>query len=204
MDLAARFARSWRQTGATTPGAEVWAVIAAGYSEPHRHYHTLVHLEHCLRELEVVEDRSERLLELELAIFFHDLVYDPERTDNEEVSAQRARDLLLESAVSSEIVERVAELILSTKAHSVALTGDAALLSDIDLAILGSQPERYREYEAEVRREYQFVPEELFWTHRGRFARSFLDRKRIFHSPELFERYEEQARINLETSANAG
>ena len=92
---------------------------------------------------------------------------------------------------------RVGELIrLTTHAHT-ALVGDAALMCDIDLAILGAEPWRFDQYDAAIRREYEWVPEDVYRRERARVLAGFLERPRIYHTPYFHDILEVQARVNL-------
>jgi predicted metal-dependent HD superfamily phosphohydrolase len=166
--------------------------LLASYTEPHRHYHTIEHLEevfHTLRE--GGEPCSPALV---LAVFFHDAVYDPRRQDNEEVSADYALDSLVSIGLAREAAEGVKRLVECTASHRP-LDGDrdSILLLDADLAILASTPDRYRRYSDAIRREYDWISDDDYRKGREAVLRRFLERDRIFH-----ERGDERAaRRNL-------
>lgn len=174
--------------------------LRAAYSEPHRRYHTLEHIKDCLTQLASVQDLgvAERRL-LELALWWHDAVYDPTRGDNEEVSAQLARRDLAAMGEAPEVIDEVARLILLTKGHTVASDDRlGALLVSIDLSILGRAPEAYDRYAAQIREEYSFVPEEAYRAGRAAVLRKFLEAPVVFADPAFAERYDAQARANLD------
>jgi predicted metal-dependent HD superfamily phosphohydrolase len=161
--------------------------LKARYAEPHRRYHTLAHIEHCLREFppEEAQDPASVLL----AIWYHDAIYDPRRSDNEERSAE----LLLQDFPAA---RRAADLVLVTKHHQAA-DPDAELVVDIDLAILGQAPADFDRYERQIREEYDWVPEPVFREKRGALLRAFLARPRIYRTDAFRERLEAPARANL-------
>jgi predicted metal-dependent HD superfamily phosphohydrolase len=170
------------------------------YQEPHRRYHTLEHVDDCLRELAATPGLSthDRRL-LEWAIWWHDAVYDPARSDNEAASADLARRDLAALGASEPEREEVARLILLTKGHAVpARDRLGAVLVSIDLAILGRSPEAYDRYAAQVRQEYAFVPDEAFRAGRAAVLRHFLDAPAIYPDPRFRDRLEAPARANLE------
>jgi predicted metal-dependent HD superfamily phosphohydrolase len=174
-------------------------VVSDAWSEPHRRYHSLQHLSECLRWLDdpALDGALARPLEVELALFFHDLVYDTTRSDNEEVSAERAVALL--SAVDGAdgaAIERVRAMILATRSH-VADTDDARLMLDVDLSILGADERRFAEYEQQIREEYHWVPDDAYRAGRRRVLEGFAERGRIFQTPIMFERLEARAKDNL-------
>jgi predicted metal-dependent HD superfamily phosphohydrolase len=85
--------------------------------------------------------------------------------------------------------------------HAVEPIGiDAQVLVDVELSILGAEPARFQEYEAQVRREYEWVPEDIFRSTRAKILKEFLNRSHIFCAADFRERYEGQARRNLQHS----
>ena len=172
--------------------------LSAAYREPHRHYHTLQHLEECFARLQSIGSLAQHPAEVELAVWFHDAVYDTRRHDNEERSAEWARRVL--SPVSSEVSQRVTSLVLATR-HAAAPEGiDAQVLVDVDLAILGAPAARFDEYELQVRREYAWLPLPLYRRARRQILESLLARAAIYATAQFVERYEAQARANLARS----
>ena len=166
---------------------EILDLLKARYAEPHRRYHTLEHIEHCLAEFDPRQAREPEAVEL--AIWFHDAVYDTRRSDNEERSAAWLLELMPEA-------KRAAELILVTKHHR-ASTPDEALLVDVDLAILGQPKERFDRYEQQIREEYAWVPGLIFRKKRREILRGFLERPFIYGTEAFRAKYEEAARANL-------
>lgn len=120
----------------------------AAYAQPGRHHHDQQHLDDCLEHIRGIADLSERDERvLRWAILWHDAIYDPQRNDNEEQSAELARRELLQCGVDETDSDEVARLILVTSGHEADETDRlGALMVSIDLAILGSDPERYRAY----------------------------------------------------------
>jgi predicted metal-dependent HD superfamily phosphohydrolase len=169
---------------------EVVDLLKARYAEPHRKYHTLEHIEHCLAEFDPRQAREPEAVEL--AIWFHDAVYDTKAHDNEEKSAELLLSLIPEAT-------RAAELVLVTKHHR-ASTPDEALLVDIDLAILGQPEERFDRYERQIREEYAWVPEPIFRQKRGEILEGFLARPFIYQTEPFRAKYEAAARANLSRS----
>ena len=160
-----------------------------------RHYHTLSHLEACLREFDAVQELALRPAEVELALWFHDAIYRSWRRDNESQSAALAERTLRVAPVDT--VERIRQMILATTHREAGFTGDTALMLDIDLAILGAPPEIYAQFERAIRREYWWVPRARFVEGRGRILRSLLERPAIYQQDRLYEKYEQPARANL-------
>lgn len=72
----------WQQLGLIGPGAELLGDLMQRYAEPHRHYHTMRHLDECFANFEAVCHDATRPAEIELALWFHDANYDVKRHDN--------------------------------------------------------------------------------------------------------------------------
>ena len=195
MDYATpqRFIAACRRVGVTDARASsVWQVLRDRYSERHRHYHNLSHIEKMLYWFDSSPSTDEAT---ELAIWFHDIVYDPLDSHNE---AQSAR--LFESCLGAEVgrtlSETVARLIVATD-PTRARTGepDEDLLIDIDLSILGSPPDDYDAYRMAIRREYSHVPDPDFAAGRKTILQAFLSRR--IYATDFLGHLEEPARINL-------
>jgi len=169
--------------------------LVARYGEAHRAYHTFAHVESLLALLD-----GERVPEreaVELAVWFHDAVYDPARSDNEERSAALAAGALTGLAVPEALVERVRSLILVTKHHDAGADDAAAVLVDADLSVLGADQAAYDAYARAIRVEYAWVPEAAYRAGRARVLASFLARDGIYVTAAFRERFEARARVNL-------
>jgi predicted metal-dependent HD superfamily phosphohydrolase len=154
--------------------------LLASYREPQRRYHTLQHLAECIARFEPVQDLATSPGEVELALWFHDAVYDVRRHDNEARSAAWARDELLAAPAAAAAAARVHALVMSTRHDALPEPGDAMLLVDIDLSILGASPDRFDEYEAQIRAEYAWVEDRVFRSKRRSILTAFLARPTIF------------------------
>jgi predicted metal-dependent HD superfamily phosphohydrolase len=197
--LHAAWARCWCGLGARGDGGAVLRDLLARHAEPWRHYHTLQHLRECIAWFERAGHLAAHPAEVEAALWFHDAVYAlPGGGDNEARSAALAEHALGTAGVGAGVVERIRRLVLATRHDAPAEGGDAVLLVDIDLAILGAPPARFAEYEAQIRAEYAFVPEPVFREKRGAILRGFLQRPRIYGSAFFHDALEASARRNLE------
>jgi predicted metal-dependent HD superfamily phosphohydrolase len=169
--------------------------LLARWSESHRKHHTVTHLHEMLDAVAELDDAGiefEREA-VELAAWFHDAVYEIGADDNEERSAELARELL----ASSPIRDEVARLVLVTKTHKVADDDvNGAVLSDADLWVLGSDARRYRAYAEAVREEYAKIPDDVFKPARAQVLTSLLAGP-IFHTDSGRARWEERARRNV-------
>lgn len=194
--LSVRWGELWRAV-AGSPGDAVYRDLAARYAEPHRAYHSLDHIAGCLGHFDAARHLAAEPLAVELAIWFHDAIYDPRRDDNEARSAALAEAVLLPVGVNEDLSRRVADLIRLTTHGDDDLTGDDALLCDVDLAILGATPEQFNSYNAAIRQEYDWAPAEVFGAGRGWVLARFLARRRIYQTDFFASRLEAQARANL-------
>ena len=180
--------------------AIIYRQLISAYRSRSRHYHTVTHLEACLRELESARPHLAEPAMVELALWFHDAVYRTFRRDNEERSAQWAREALVKAGATDETAARVASYVLATKHGEAPLTGDMAYVVDIDMAILGEAEPVYDEFEQQVRREYWWVGRKRFVRNRIQLLNSFLSRAAIYATPHFQERYEKPARKNIARS----
>ena len=174
-----------------------WQQLASRYNEPHRHYHTLDHVAACLNWLDQYHHLAEDPLCIELALWAHDVIYDPRASDNEARSTDWVAQHFADSTLTDQQRARVHELILATIHPHPPTDPDMALLQDIDLSILGADVELYDRYEGWIRQEYEFVPEEAFRKGRSAVLQSFLEQDVIYHTAALSERLEISARDNL-------
>ena len=194
----ARWSDLWRRLGARSDPRPGHQAVLRAYGEPHRRYHTSEHIARTLALLDPVRDRLRRPAEAELAAWLHDVVYDPRAADNEERSAAFASALLAGGGADA-AGPTVRDLILATRHAAPPDEHDARYVVDADLSILGAPAAEFDRYEHQVREEYAFVPEVEWRERRPRVLRRFLDRARIYETPE-FAALEEPARKNMERS----
>lgn len=190
----------WRELGATTVNGGLMNQLVAAYSERHRHYHTLQHLRECLAHADAVRTLARHPSEVELALWFHDAVYDPRRGDNEERSAQWAQASVAAAGCDPAVADRVHALVLATAGHQASDDVDTQLLLDIDLSILGASYARFDEYERQVRREYAHVDDAAFRQGRLQFVRGMQARPAIYATQVYRDALEPRARENLQRS----
>lgn len=175
-----------------------YADLIAAHSEKHRAYHTLDHITACLIHLDTVRAQVEKPEEVEMALWFHDAVYDPFSATNEEDSAEWAADWLQDRGAAKPVIARIADHILDTKSHETPASKDGQYMLDIDLSILGTPPDIYDRFERDIRREYKRVPSFIFKKKRKAILEGFLERDPLYATPYFQEKLESQARANLE------
>jgi predicted metal-dependent HD superfamily phosphohydrolase len=194
----------WRALGASSV-APAWYdalydELLAGYAGPQRHYHTAQHLDECFAQFDGARVLAEHPAEVELALWFHDAIYQPRRTDNEAKSAEWARTSALAAGVAADAAGRVHSLVMATRHEAVPQGRDQEVLVDVDLSILGALPTRFDEYERQVREEYSWVPGPIFRRTRRGILQGFLDRPEIYSTGPFKARLEAAARANLARS----
>ncbi|MFE7127571.1 HD domain-containing protein [Streptomyces sp. NPDC057617] len=172
--------------------------LLARWAEPQRRYHTTAHLLAVLDHIDTLAEYAEDPDLVRLAAWFHDAVYRPDRSENEERSARLAERALSEAGLSDDRTREVARLVRLTTTHAAA-PGDrnGAVLCDADLAILASGPEAYEAYQAAVREEYGFVPDADFRAGRAAVLEQLLALPGLFRTPYAVREWEARARHNL-------
>jgi predicted metal-dependent HD superfamily phosphohydrolase len=174
--------------------------LVAAYSAPERHYHNLEHLGEMFRVASRLGTSVDDPAAVQLAIWFHDAVYDTRAKDNEVRSGDLAVELLTPLGLPGELIAKVVELVRAT-AHlpstDAEVDRNTEVMLDADLAILGAAEERYRRYASDIRMEYAWVPDAEYRKGRSAVLQLFLDRPRIYRHPLLIEEGEAQARANM-------
>lgn len=185
--------------GAPDPGPYGQELLER-WAEPQRRYHTVDHLSATLARATELTVYAHDPDTVALAVWFHDAVYRPDRSENEERSADLARRALTEAGVAAERVAEVVRLVRLTVTHDPA-PGDAdgEVLCDADLGVLAGDPVSYAEYAAAVRAEYAFVPDADFRAGRADILRRLLELPQLFRTPYGREHWERTARRNLTT-----
>jgi predicted metal-dependent HD superfamily phosphohydrolase len=177
----------------------LWNEIYKNYSRKKRHYHNLTHLENLLKELiqnrAIIEDWDSILF----ALFYHDLVYNVLKKDNEEKSALLAVKRLTEIDVPKERIEFVKIHILATKSHEINSNNDANIFTDADLSILGSKDDDYKSYCQKIRKEYAIYPDFMYYPGRKKVLMHFLAMDKIYKTSLFRGLYEEKAIKNMKT-----
>lgn len=156
------------------------------------------HLEECFAKLDEIRALAEHPAEVHVALWFHDAIYDPRRDDNEARSAEWARSSVAAAGVPAVVAGKIGDLVLATRHSALPRAIDAKIVVDVDLSILGAGCARFDEYEAQIREEYAFVLQPDYRRQRTTILEGFWSRPTIFSTKAFIERYEQQARTNLE------
>jgi predicted metal-dependent HD superfamily phosphohydrolase len=195
--MAKRWEDMWKKLNARTAPQNVFEELIKAYSSPDRFYHNLTHIQDCLTIFDQTRWLAVQIEEVELAIWFHDAVYDTRRNDNEQKSAEWAVSAIHQSGAEHAVAERVFDFVLATRHTTEVSDRDAQLVVDVDLSILGRETEIYWQYEENIRKEYAWVPESVFRQKRLEVLRAFLDRPNIYYHEMYRNRFEKKARANL-------
>ena len=153
MSDVGQWVETWRELGVGDSPTlrRLYDDVLGRYSEPHCSYHTYRHLAECFEKVRDIICLAEHPAEVNVGLWFHDVIYDTQRHDNEQRSANWARDAAREFGATAESAQRIYDLIMFTRHAAEPVGIDAQVLVDADLSILGAQPSRFQEYEAQVR-----------------------------------------------------
>ncbi|RQR71138.1 MULTISPECIES: hypothetical protein [unclassified Burkholderia] len=191
--MQARFVALWSCSGGTH-AEEVYRRLAQCYAEPARHYHTLVHVRRCLRHLDLARDAIPAPDAVELALWFHDVIFVPGAKDNEQRSADWFRH---QAGGRIRACDPVCAMILATTHAGIAAQPDTRFTCDIDLAALGASRSRFREDGRRLRAERPDLDDRAYDFHERTILRGLLVRPRIYLTEFFYARCERQARRNL-------
>ena len=208
-----------RSVGSSRPARRLFDAVVRRHREPHRRYHGLRHVTSVVRHVEALAEHEpvHDLGAVVVAACFHDAVYQPTASDNEEASARLARRELTELADPAwppDRIERVAAMIVATAHHvDPSVTGedatghgttaddatrhDTAVLLDADLAVLGGDPAAYQHYVNGVRAEYAHLDPAEWRTGRRAVLQGLLERQELYLTETARNWWEARARANL-------
>jgi len=185
-----------------TPGqslhGELWNEIQDQYTKKSRHYHTLAHLQNMYDQLLEVKDDIHSWDTSLFSLFYHDIIYNAAKGNNEEKSAALARKRMISIGVPSVMVSNCKEQILATKQHAASTDTDTCYFLDADLSILGLDWDKYAAYFQQVRKEYAIYPDMLYNPGRKKVLQHFLQMPHIFKTDHFINKFERQAKENLQ------
>lgn len=177
---------------------ELWEEIEAAHSAPKRHYHTLKHLENLLYQLEAVKDQIQNWDAVLFTLYYHDIVYNPLKDNNEEKSAELAAARLSALAVPAGLSQLCKQQILATKKHLFNTDQDTNYFTDADLSVLGQDWHVYSAYAEGVRKEYSIYPDLIYKPGRKKVLQHFLQMDRIYKTDHFYKMLEISAKRNLQ------
>jgi predicted metal-dependent HD superfamily phosphohydrolase len=176
---------------------EAFNEISEKYAEPHRYYHTIEHIKSCLGFFDQIKCNLNNPEYVELALWLHDVIYNPSKNNNEQQSAFFAKELLSRIGIHGGVVSRVSELIMATKHPCSPTNNEEKNMVDIDLSILGASTIEYEQYSEQIQKEYCHVPGLLYKRGRLKVLESFLNQDAIYNTEYFYSRFENRARDNL-------
>ncbi|MBC5992021.1 HD domain-containing protein [Pontibacter cellulosilyticus] len=200
--MAPHLKKEWEQlcgkyTSDTALIDTLWEELEQAYTSEGRHYHNLAHIAYMLELAEKYKQEHLKYDPLLFAIFYHDIIYSPTRSDNEERSAELARERLNRIGLPSADITFIKEMILATKSHRPQHNETTNFLLDLDLAILGTGWQKYNVYREAVRKEYSVYPDAVYKSGRKSVLQRFLAQPQIFKTELFRDRLELRARENL-------
>ncbi len=176
----------------------LWTEIEKNYSKKNRFYHNLSHLENLYSELLNVKNEIEDWDTILFTLFYHDIIYKATSKENEEKSAELAVKRLKEIGFDAEKTQKCFDQIIATKSHEISINNDTNIFTDADLSILGQNWNLYSKYYKNVRKEYSIYPDFLYNPGRKKVLEHFLAMPRIYKTDLFFNKYEINAKLNLE------
>jgi predicted metal-dependent HD superfamily phosphohydrolase len=176
----------------------LWQEIVTAYSNKKRHYHNVAHLQNLLEELVPLKHLIRNWNLLLSSVYYHDIVYNTLKTDNEERSAALAVKRLHQLGLNKEEIALCQQQIIATKSHTISTNQDTNLFTDADLSVLGKDAATYITYSHQIRQEYKVYPDFMYNPGRKKVLQHFLQMESIYKTPQFREQYEEQARSNLQ------
>ncbi len=195
-----RFTSLWSRCqsgdGAGARGGDVYKELHDFYSEPGRHYHTPNHIEHCLVQFDLVAGEMENADAVEMAVWFHDLIFDIDANDNELQSARRFVELANDS-MEAEFKTRVYDLIMATAPPRLPKTSDQKFMLDIDLSSFGLPWNDFVRDSVAVREESPQLSDAEFYPGQLAFLESLVSREHFYFTEFFRSRIEETARKNI-------
>ncbi len=178
---------------------QLWSDVVEAYNSPNRFYHNLVHIHTMITLAGKHKGSIDNIQAFYLAIFYHDIVYDASRSDNELQSWIYAENHLKNIPIPPNEMALIKIYILATKSHELHDNKEINLLLDLDLYTLGKPWNDYLNYTKEIRQEYSIYPDNLYFNGRFNVLTHFLNSGNIFKTKIFYDAFETQARLNLTT-----
>ena len=187
-----------QRQGATDDQAlPLWTEVEQQHEAKNRHYHSLNHLQHLYHQLLPIKEKLEDWDTILFTLFYHDVIYNAKKSNNEEQSAIYARVRMEQLQMTTPQIDRCKAQIIATKKHALAQDPDTNFFTDADLSILGANWEHYEQYHKGVRKEYAMYPNLLYNPGRKKVLKHFLAMERIFKTDHFYNALESKARVNL-------
>lgn len=187
-----------KYTSDETLVSKFWSEIEENYTNRKRYYHTLQHLENLLQILMPIKAQINDWDTLLFTLYYHDVIYNATKSDNEERSAELAVARMKAIGIENSKIEKCQTQILATKKHLTNTDSDTNYFTDADLSVLGQDWEIYANYYKNVRKEYAIYPNIIYNTGRKKVLKYFLAMERIYKTDYFYQEFEQKAKENLE------
>ena len=196
-----QFRQYWQQFSAQInleylQSEALYLVLYRAYTEPQRHYHTVQHIVECLALFDQIKDELDDTVAVQVAIWFHDAVYDPKASDNELQSAELMQKYCSHFLDQAQL-EKIYMWILATQQHQATADPDLNTVLDIDLAILGRDSTRFAEYQQQIQQEYAWVKPEIYQLKRAAVLQHFYNMQPLYQTEYFQHNLEHRAKENL-------
>lgn len=177
---------------------DLWTEIDKNYANKKRYYHTLQHINNLLTQLNDVKDQIQHWNTILFTLYYHDIIYNSLKSNNEEKSAELAEKRLKQISVDTETIELCKNQILATKSHLKSTDRDTNFFTDADLSVLGQNWETYSLYCKNIRKEYSIYPDFVYNLGRKKVLKHFLSMHSIFKTDFFYKKFESQAKHNIQ------
>jgi len=200
-DLQTRFTRLWqRHSQEPLPGFanEIFSQLATMYGEEWRSYHNIGHISDCLGYFDDCCDQASNPDAMEMAIWFHDCIYEIGARNNE----ARSRDWFMEQTrgiLDDKFRNRVSELIMDTCHRHQPDTEDGKLIADIDLTSFSLPWDQYIADGKNVQKELGNDKPGSDPSKKIGFLANLSKRDTVYFSPYYLENFEKSAQDNIST-----
>lgn len=169
------------------------------YGEAHRHYHTLDHIQHCLQEFDRVATFMDDPSAVEIALWFHDAIYEPGAKDNEQRSAELFQKYSHTSGCTDTVFQqRIHNLIVITTHREQPSQKDEQFIVDIDLSSFGLPWDIFERDGHRIRAECADMSDDEYYPGHVKFLQALRERPTFFFTHFFQRRYEQTARENIE------
>jgi len=180
---------------------DCWNEIETNYSSKSRHYHSLLHIEFMIRELNHVKNNIEKMDTILFSIYYHDIIYKSTKSNNENESALFFKKRIKNTNFKD--INTVFEQIEATKHHKLSTNNDTNILLDLDLSVLGQSNEIYKKYSTNIRKEYKIYPDFMYNKGRIKVLKHLLSLDSIYKTEYFLTKYEVSAQSNLKNELDA-
>jgi predicted metal-dependent HD superfamily phosphohydrolase len=195
-----RFTDLWARNliqDAPNNSLQIYQLLIDAYNEKQRVYHTQQHIEDCLTLFDEIKDQLQNADSVELAIWFHDAIYQINSRENEELSADLFMNMSEEILIPTTRHQVYQHIIATLHNGSEMLEHDSRYMVDIDLSSFGLPWDKFIQNSLEVRQEMSHIPDEIFYPKQCAFQQSLLKHGRFYQTDYFFKNYEQRALNNI-------